>query len=148
MRRKTYMLALLSALSLLASSCANSKDTGFPPPPTEEPSESASAQPSGPVDLTGPIDVGDNFFKPQAAKVKVGTEVLWLQTGSAPHTVTFDDGSFDSHKNCNTSKPETCMAKGDRVTFSFTKVGDYPYYCRIHGAAGGGFMAGSVTVEA
>ena len=78
-----------------------------------------------------------NFkFTPAQLTVKVGTTVVWTSEDNAPHTVTADDGSFDSGN----------LKKGDSFKFTFTKAGTFPYYCAYHGTAGGGGMAGTITV--
>jgi plastocyanin len=78
-----------------------------------------------------------NFkFTPAQLTVKVGTTVVWTSEDDAPHTVTADDGSFDSGN----------MKKGDSFKFTFSKAGTFPYYCAYHGTAGGGGMSGTITV--
>jgi plastocyanin len=75
-------------------------------------------------------------FSPAQLTIKVGTTVVWTSEDNAPHTVTADDGSFDSGN----------LKKGDSFSFTFTKAGTFPYYCAYHGTAGGGGMAGTITV--
>ena len=75
-------------------------------------------------------------FTPAQLTVKVGTTVVWTSEDNAPHTVTADDGSFDSGN----------LKKGDSFKFTFTKAGKFPYYCAYHGTAGGGGMSGTITV--
>ena len=93
------------------------------------------------VSITGspqPLQVKlANFaFSPAQLTVKAGTTVVWTSEDSASHTVTADDGSFDSGT----------LHKGDSFSFTFTKPGEYAYYCRFHGGPGGAGMAGSVVV--
>jgi plastocyanin len=38
------------------------------------------------------------------------------------------------------------MTRGQTFSFTFSRPGTFPYHCRVHGAAGGQGMAGSVTV--
>jgi plastocyanin len=75
-------------------------------------------------------------FTPAQLTVKVGTTVVWTSEDDVPHTVSADDGSFDSGN----------MKKGDTFEFTFTKAGQYPYYCAYHGTPGGGGMAGTIVV--
>ena len=82
------------------------------------------------------VKLVNTTFTPAQLTVKVGTTVVWTSEDNAPHTVTADDGSFDSGN----------MKKGDSFKFTFTKAGTYPYYCAYHGAAGGGGMSGTITV--
>lgn len=92
------------------------------------------------------VEVVDVAFEPSDVTIEAGGTVTWTQTGSLPHTVTADDGSFDSHPDC--SGGSDCMASGDTFSQTFDEPGTYAYYCRIHGGPGGTGMAGTVTVTA
>ena len=89
------------------------------------------------------IDVQDNRFAPATVTVAPGDTVTWTQSGSNPHSVTADDGSFDSHPNC----PPACMGNGDTFSHTFDDSGEFGYHCKIHGSPGQG-MSGTVVVEA
>ncbi len=93
---------------------------------------------------TRDVMVADNEFQPASIEVTAGDTVRWTQTGSNPHTVTADDGSFDSHPNC----PPDCMSQGDTFERTFNQPGEVPYYCKIHGGPGGQGMAGVIVVQA
>jgi plastocyanin len=77
------------------------------------------------------VSIQDFFFAPAQVNVQPGTTVTWVNNGSAPHTVTADDGSFDS---------ET-LQPGQSFSFTFANVGTFSYHCEIHPS-----MTGSVTV--
>lgn len=134
-------IALICLLMLLTTACAETKDTGFPAP---SPTPSESEHDEGGA-IEGPVDIGDSFFKPQAGTVAVGTTVKWEQSGSEPHSVTFDDGTFDSSPDC--PPVDKCTQAGDEVTYDFKVAGVYAYFCKIHGGKNGVGMAGVVTVE-
>ena len=68
--------------------------------------------------------------------VAAGTTVTWKNADAEPHTVTADDGSYDSGS----------LAPGATYTHTFTRPGTYTYYCKFHGGPGGIGMAGNVTV--
>jgi plastocyanin/predicted lipoprotein with Yx(FWY)xxD motif len=73
-----------------------------------------------------------NFaFAPVDITVTVGETVTWTNADSPSHTVTADDGSFDSGG----------IAPGATFSQSFTKAGTYAYHCTIHPS-----MTGTVTV--
>jgi plastocyanin len=101
-------------------------------------SGSQGAAPSQGATASQPAEIKlVNFkFTPAQLTVKVGTTVVWTSEDNVPHTVTADDGSFDSGN----------LKKGDSFKFTFTKAGKFPYYCAFHGAAGGGGMSGTITV--
>jgi plastocyanin len=69
------------------------------------------------------------------ATIQVGDTVMW-DWMSPGHSVTADDGSFDSGVH---SPPFT-------YSLTFDQPGVYPYYCVRHGAPGGLGMAGTITV--
>ena len=163
MRRLFTVVALASALALLVSSCASSKDTGFAPTPSPTESETHGAgedtsTPDEPATLDGnPIDVVDSQFVPRYVVVEAGTEITWIQTGSAPHSVTSDDAradepgenAFDSHPDA--CPGSNCMQEGDEFVFTFDEPGEYPYYCVVHGTPGAtedaNLMNGLIIVE-
>ena len=87
---------------------------------------------------SGPsISILYNSYSPKEEHIKVGQTVTWVNNGQIPHTVTADDGSFDSGD----------LDVGKSYTHTFTKAGRYPYYCRMHGAAGGYGMAAVLIVD-
>lgn len=90
------------------------------------------------------VDVVDSDFVPSDVTVDAGGTVTWTQSGSLPHSVTADDGSFDSHPDC--SGGTDCMGAGDTFAHTFDEAGEYAYYCRIHGGPGGVGMSGVVVV--
>ena len=64
-----------------------------------------------------------NFaFNPPNATVAAGTTVTWVNNDQTAHTVTADDGTFDS----GTLQP------GQSYSFAFDKAGTYAYHCNIH----------------
>jgi predicted lipoprotein with Yx(FWY)xxD motif/plastocyanin len=58
----------------------------------------------------------------QPLTVSVGTTVIWTNEDDAAHTVTANDGSFDSGD----------IAKGETFSFKFEKAGTFDYTCTIH----------------
>ena len=77
------------------------------------------------------VDIGDNFFDPPDVAVEPGSTITWTNNGDEPHTVTADDGSFDSGR----------LNPGDSYTVAFGGQGTVTYHCEIHPE-----MRGSVTV--
>src|SRR5712691_1320489 len=87
----------------------------------------ASYEASGASGRTESVSEIDNLFDPSTPHVAVGSTVGWTNDGRSPHTVTADDGSFDSGN----------QAPGAAFTFTFARPGAYRYYCRYHGGPGG-----------
>lgn len=94
---------------------------------------------------TAEVTVVDSAYEPREVSIEAGGTVTWTQTGTLPHSVTADDGSFDSHPSCGSG---ACMGPGDTFQHTFTEPGTYAYYCRIHGGPGGAGMSGTVVVAA
>jgi YVTN family beta-propeller protein len=68
---------------------------------------------------------------PDPIRAKVGQAVTWTNLDSVPHSVTSDDGGWDSGP----------IAMGQSFTKVFDKAGSYDYHCAIHPS-----MTGSVLV--
>ena len=84
------------------------------------PAGSASAQDAGVGDAQ--VNVVDFAFEPSSVTIPAGATVTWTNTGSRPHTVTADDGSFDSGN----------LAPGESFTHTFTEAGSISYHCNYH----------------
>ena len=84
-----------------------------------------------PVQDARSVEIGDNFFDPPNAAVEPGSTITWTNRGAVPHTVTADDGSFDSG----------VLNPGDSYTVAFGGQGTVTYHCEIHPE-----MRGSLTV--
>jgi plastocyanin len=78
----------------------------------------------------------DDFFDPQILRVPVGTTVEFHNDGRNPHTVTADDGSYDSG----------VLQNGQAFSHLYGAPGIYPFNCKLHGAAGGIGMSGIIVV--
>jgi hypothetical protein len=80
------------------------------------------------------------MFDPKTITVNMGDTVAWKIDGQNEHTVTADDGSFDSGD----------LKTGEKTSFSFTfaKAGTFAYHCKYHGGPGGVGMSGTVVVQA
>jgi len=75
----------------------------------------------------------DNFvFGPAAITVPVGTTVTWTNRDDIPHTVVSTEKVFKSK----------VLDTDEKFSFTFTKAGEYPYFCSIHPK-----MTGKVVVQ-
>lgn len=84
------------------------------------------------------VEAVDIAFEPATITIEAGDTVTWTNSGDLPHTVTADDGAFDSGQ----------MASGDTFQQSFDSEGTFEYFCEIHSTADGSAMNGTVVVEA
>jgi plastocyanin len=87
---------------------------------------------------TTPVSIGFGAVSPPHLDVLVGDTVHWTNDSVRTHTVTADDGSFDSGRVVPT-------ATYDRA---FTAVGDTAYHCVIHPFIRGDVRASRVLLAA
>lgn len=71
-------------------------------------------------------------FNPGSLEVAAGTTVTWTNNDSAAHTVTADDGSFQSGR----------LEQGDSFSYTFETAGTFSYHCEYHSG-----MTATVTVS-
>src|ERR1041384_3571964 len=86
------------------------------------------------------VAIKDFSFDPGSVTISPGGKVDWsyaIGNGTATHTVTADDGSFDSGD----------LSPGGSFSHTYTKAGTFRYYCKIHGGPGGSGMSGVVVVK-
>jgi plastocyanin len=94
----------------------------------------AGPEPAAPI----PASIGFDAVSPQHLDVLVGDTVHWTNDSVRTHTVTADDGSFDSGRLV------------PRATFSraFAAAGDTPYHCVIHPFIRGDVRASRLLLSA
>ena len=120
MRRATLVLSLLLALALVGPAAsqehAAAPHDGAVAPAPGAPAGSASASPARKV------SIGFDSLRPERIDVVTGETVTWTNDSARAHTVTADDGSFDSGRF------------GAGLTFSrrFATAAEFPYHCRLH----------------
>ncbi len=68
------------------------------------------------------VSVIDFAFQPAILTVPIGTTVTWRNDGARPHTVTADDGAFDSGR----------LDPGEEFSVTFDDVGEFAYHCGFH----------------
>ena len=97
----------------------------------------AAASPSPAAGVT--VKMVEAAFEPERVMVTVGTTVTWENADLSTHTVTADNGAFDSG-----SDPARWLQSGQKFTFTFTTPGTYSYHCIPHQQLG---MVGTVVVQ-
>lgn len=132
-------IVLVVAVSLIFGGCSSSTSNTN----EEEPQKPADGQ-SLPENSTTEndntsvilpdveVDIVNFTFSPAEIIIPIGTTVIWRNSDSALHTVTSDDGIFDSGS----------LSRGNTFSYTFEKAGTYPYYCVIHP-----YMKATVIVE-
>ena len=64
----------------------------------------------------------DKYFDPSTITISIGQKVIWINKGELDHTVTSNNGYFDSGR----------VHPGSRISYTFTKPGTYSYKCTLH----------------
>ncbi|MDQ6674922.1 MAG: plastocyanin/azurin family copper-binding protein [Chloroflexota bacterium] len=82
------------------------------------------------------VTVVNIAFDPQILTISAGSTVTWVSRDPVQHTVTADDGSFDSG----------LFGRDDVFSLTFDNPGRYTYYCVPHGSPNGIGMAGVIFV--
>ena len=93
------------------------------------------------------VSIEQRQFAPQELTVSVGDEVTWThRDGDQVHSVTADDGSFDSNPLCSAANPKECMSDHDTFKHTFGAEGRFPYFSKTFGGPGGQGASGVVVV--
>jgi plastocyanin len=79
------------------------------------------------------VQIADSAFSPATLTISVGDTVTWRNADDRPHTVTSNDGAFDSGN----------LDEGQGFSFTFTEPGTYTYLCEYHPD-----MQATIVVEA
>ena len=77
---------------------------------------------------------GEFVYDPPAIRIDEGTVVVWEIADQGGHTVTHEDGEFDSE----------LLTEGETFRYTFEETGTYRYYCEPHRSLG---QKGVVIVE-
>jgi plastocyanin len=93
------------------------------------------------VQAVDPGQTGDKLrFDPSELTVAAGTTLLVANVGGKPHTLTADDGSFDT--GIVGPGAEGGRFAGKNASVTLDKAGTFTFHCEVHPAA----MKGVVTV--
>ena len=78
--------------------------------------------PSSTSAADSPVSIVDFAFQPKSVSISAGNIVTWTNKAGQAHTVTADDGSFDSGQ----------LAANDAFANVFDTAGTFTYHCSIH----------------
>ena len=122
------------AQSVLAQATGASTTTVAPTTATTTPSSSASSDGSAstqPAAVAAAITIQNFSFGPSELTVPAGTTLTVTNADSDAHTLTADDGSFDTGR----------IDPGASATITLDQPGTYTYHCNFHES-----MTGTITV--
>lgn len=136
------LLLAAATLMLALAGCSSTDD-----PTTSSSTTSQQPETTGMSHMakTHEVALAGNAFVNQTVTIHTGDKVRWThQDGTTGHTVTYDDGSYDSHPNCAVpvGVAPVCMAEGDIIEQPFSKEGTVAYHCKVHPS-----MTGTIVVE-
>lgn|SRR6266496_2202481 len=114
---KVWLCLLAAGLLVLLAACGGSTTT------TASPTNTPTTAPTNTPTSTGNSVTIMNFaFSPLTLTVKTGTKVTWTNKDTVTHTVTADQGAFNSG----------LLPSGNSFSFTFTQAGTYSYHSNIH----------------
>lgn len=103
---------------------------------TTDVQNSTSAPTQAPVpNSTATVNIHDRTFDPAALNVAAGTTVSWTNNDTEPHTVTADDGLFDSG----------VIEPGQSYSTWLGGSGTVTYHCEIHPDMKGSVVVGEAS---
>jgi plastocyanin len=100
------------------------------PAPNAGPAQPAATPPAGRDTVRAAVE--DFAFVPARIEVSAGTTIVWTNRGQVTHTVTADDGSFESGN----------IDPGKQRGLTFARAGTFPFHCTPHP-----FMKGVIVVR-
>ena len=144
MKRLTYLIPLSVMAVLLFVSVALAQSTPDQGTPTQDTTSGQSTPTQyGTTDQGAPaqdapqnidqrtesVNIEPSGFLPAHKNIPPGTTISWFNADSNPHSVTADDGSFDSGK----------IKAGETFTFTFDEgPGTWSYHSTLDPSWGGG----------
>jgi plastocyanin len=107
---------------------------GAKPAPQPAPSENRELEGQAPVGGQDTVTaiVEDFLFQPGRLEITAGTTIVWTNNGQVMHTVTAEDGSFDSGP----------IEPRQQRALTFARPGTFPFRCTPHP-----FMRGVIEVR-
>ena len=105
-KRFYYSILFLMICSIAVISCSksNSYNSGNNNPPASD------------------VSIKNMAFSPVSLTVSAGATVTWTNNDTTAHTVTADNGSFDSGN----------IAVGAKYSKVFSSAGTFSYHCTLH----------------
>jgi plastocyanin len=92
--------------------------------PAQTPEASQSPVPTATPEPTPEVTIADFTFRPGTLEIVAGEQVIFSNDDAVAHTVTADDGSFDTGN----------IAPGHSATITFDTPGTYTFGCAYHSA--------------
>jgi plastocyanin len=120
---KIYYLPIIYLLLIVITSCNH--DDPFPPNTNNNTNLSTQS--------TTQVVMQNTTFNPTEITITKGTTITWINKDAIPHTVTSDQGLFNSGN----------IPANGTYEFKFDAAGTYNYHCIYHAP----YMVGKVIVQ-
>ena len=121
MRKIILGLLMVFAVMLMAG-CQSKVQIQAPAQTAEETATVEESKTTETAGETKQVAVKDFKYNPLVVEVNVGDTVEWINNEqSVPHTITFDDNSFNEN-----------LLVGATTTRVFNEKGTFTYYCALH----------------
>ncbi|MGH9037960.1 MAG: hypothetical protein ACRD0O_19555 [Acidimicrobiia bacterium] len=79
------------------------------------------------------VVIRDGQYQPQESYLGAGDTMVFIHDdGDAVHTVTADDGSFDSSPGCTKGTEKDCLTAGETWPYKFPTVGRFPIHSKTN----------------
>lgn len=117
----TFLLCACQSNAAPSNDSSSSSESSINSPLS---SKSTAVRPAAPVAPIAFVDIAikDRAFTPSALTIKKGTRVTWTNYNSVTHSVTAD----------NEGPQSSVLKPGQQFSYTFTKVGTFPYHCAVH----------------
>lgn len=135
MKKSNHFLFVSAIASVLLLGAGCSTTPPAPAPQASAPVGQTNVLPSAasaPAKSQVAATIANFSFQPSSSAVAVGGTVTWTNNDSMPHTVTADDGSFNSGP----------ISPGTTFSHTFSTPGTVSYHCSFHPS-----MHGSIVVQ-
>jgi len=124
-------LSCLAAIALVASLLL------MPPAGAQTEGQGVVVVPTTELRAVDVFLIEDDYFEPTDAVAEPGTTLMWINHGQEQHTVTADDGQFDSG----------VLNPGDSFLTTVEGSGTLTYHCTLHPEMTGSITVGSSAAE-
>ncbi|MBB5397598.1 plastocyanin/azurin family copper-binding protein [Mucilaginibacter sp. AK015] len=116
---KKYLLGIsfMIAVTIIAVAACSKSDSGNTP---TRPGNNQQNPPPTTADAT--VTIKDFAFGSGSVTIKPGQTVQWKNSDATPHTVTDNNGGFDSGT----------INAGGKFSHTFATAGTYTYHCTFH----------------
>lgn len=138
MKRALTIVTIVAGLVGLSLTVSGIRNLGMPHVLAAEEKEASI--------VSGASTLADKAFSPNPINIKTGDSIKWKNDDTMFHTVTSGTGPNDSAKgkefDSGLSGPNAMTTKGKEFSHTFTKAGEFPYFCQLHPT-----MVGKVVVS-